>query len=947
MISIAHPLALLVGIPLIALTLYVWRNAYANMSPTRMRVALVLRSIILLALCLSLAGTSIRVPQSREAVALVADLSASDAGQRSAMQTFINDVASKRPSNGVMGVVTVGKEPLVEQPVSGLSGFDTFQTSVDPRYSNLEGGLDLANALLPDGYRHRIVLISDGQQNVGDALASSRLLRSGGARVDVVAAHARGGPEVLVDHIDMPAQLRARESFQLTVTVRSTVATTTGITFVRDHTAIGTKEEKLQPGINRFVFDQGPLPPGFHTYDIRITPAVDTQPENNEGSAFVSVQSGPRVLVIAQDQGEAANVVTSLKSTGISVDLQSPAAVTPDLSYLQRYSGVVIVDTDAASLGASLMTQLVPYVRDLGRGLLVIGGQSAYSMGGYGGTPLEQVLPVRMDLPKKRSMPTTAVALIIESLEEDTQINISKEAGKGVVNLLTPQDQVAVNDAPFDSSSGWVVPMQHVTNKSRIDAAIDRMAPGDPDSYTPSLQAAYTALKHTNARIKHIILLGDGDAEDFGYQQLVENFRAHGVTVSTIGTNGVGRNDVLTMENIAQWGGGRYYSAENPSKIPQIFLREARTIARLGIVQGKFFPQELSSNPMLRDVSRVAPLYGYIATTPKPAGEIVLASNKLDPVLASWQLGLGRAVAWTSDAAGLWTKDWLRAPGANRFWANLVSWTFPATGTGKLAISASTSQGQGRISVGTLPSLGADPVVTAHVLDPQLHTTTVQLQPSAPGQFAGTFPEGAQGSYFVTLQARGAGHAEAGQIGMAASYSPEYTTTGINTAFLHSIASAGGGGVIAQAQDAWLGNLPSVLATYDLTFWLSLLAVLLLPIDIGVRRLRVGRRELDTILAALPRRSTTQAEGERDILPLGALRARRAQRVPASPPSIVRQGFHTGPAITSRIAPGRVSPPSSAAASPQHPNDPSESPPTASDDETTASKLLARRRKDR
>src|SRR5437764_13834346 len=69
-------------------------------------------------------------------------------------------------------------------------------------------------------------------------------------------------------------------------------------------------------------------------------------------------------------------------------------------------------------------------------------------------------------------------------------------------------------DAP---GSGWAVPMQDVVNKAAMDRAIDTMNPIDPLSYKPALTAAYNALQHTNARITHIILLGDGDAEDSYY----------------------------------------------------------------------------------------------------------------------------------------------------------------------------------------------------------------------------------------------------------------------------------------------------------------------------------------------------------------------------------------------------------------------------------------------
>jgi len=935
MISFANPLALLLAIPFIALAVFSRRHAYSNLSRRRIRLAMAVRITILLAVILSLAGTRVQIPQSHQAVIVVADLSASDYAQRSAAQAFINNAATRRPAGDTLGVVDVGRQPVVEQPVATPSGFSGFQSGVDRQYTNLGGGLDLANALLPGGYQHRVVLMSDGQQNVGDALASARLLRSQGVRVDVVPLQVPGGAEVLVENVGVPAQLRPRESFPLTVAVHSTVATTTGITIFRDRTLLGSVQEQVHTGENRYVFQQRPLPSGFYTYQVEITRARDTQPENNQGSAFTTVQSAPRVLIIADQPREASNVLAGLKSTGIQADLRTPSKVTPELTYLQRYAAVVIVDTAADSLGPQLMAQLVPYVRDLGHGLAVIGGQNAYSMGGYGQTPLEQVLPVNMNLPKHQNLPTTAVALIIESLEEDTQINISKDAGKDVVGLLTPQDQVEVSDAPFDGTAGWVVPLQHVTNTAAIGAAIDRMVPGDPESYVPMLQSAYDTLRDTNAKVKHIILLGDGDAEDPAYQQLVQQIHAGGVTVSTVSTNGLGRNDFQTMQNLARWGGGRNYVANDPSKIPQIFLREARTVARLGIVEGKFYPQELSANPMVRDLRQVAPLYGYVATTPKSAAEIVLASAKLDPILAAWQFGLGRSVAWTSDAAGLWTRDWLRAPSANRFWANLVSWVFPPAGATHLFVSASSTQGQGHIAVSTPSALGASPSVTAHVLTPGLTTTTIQLEPSAPGQFDGSFQEGAQGAYFVTVEAHGAGHGDAGQVGLDVPYSPEYRTTGVNTPFLRSLAVAGGGSVIASPQDAWRSNLQSVLSADDLSLWLLLLAVLLLPIDVGVRRLIVTRRELATILAALPLRRRASASREPAVPLMGALRERRAQRdaLTPHPPPYESPGIR----LPRTIAPSAGSRPPGARSTSSADEEPEE--------ESVASRLLAARRK--
>jgi hypothetical protein len=296
-------------------------------------------------------------------------------------------------------------------------------------------------------------------------------------------------------------------------------------------------------------------------------------------------------------------------------------------------------------------------------------------------------------------------------------------------------------------------------------------------------------------------------------------------------------------------------------------------------------------------------------------------------------------VAWTSDAAGLWTKDWLRVPGANRFWANLVSWTFPAGGTSRLFITASSSQGLGRISVTTPSSLGANPNVTARVVDPQLHSETIQLEPSAPGQFGGSFQEGGQGAYFVTVEAHGASHGEAGQIGLDVPYSPEYRATGVNMTFLQALAAAGGGSVITRPQDAWLGNVPSVMAEYDLTLWLLLLAILLLPVDIGVRRLIMSRRDLAALVAAIPLRRTAAPAEEPAVATLSALRARRAQREAVVPQPIKPSAPRAAPFLDGHGARTHASTVLRAANRPED-----QTAEDADEEESTASKLLAAKR---
>src|SRR5712691_7512577 len=169
------------------------------------------------------------------------------------------------------------------------------------------------------------------------------------------------------------------------------------------------------------------------------------------------------------------------------------------------------------------------------------------------------------------------------------------------------------------------------------------------------------------------------------------------ITVSTVATNAEDYQQLGLMQQIATLGKGRFYRADDPSAIPQILLKETQQATRRAVINEPFVPAIVGSHPILTGLGALPGLTGYVATTPKPAGQLVLISHKDDPVLAVWQYGLGRVVAWTSDASGLWTTNWLSWAKAARFWANLVTWTLP-TADSELNINAKVVAGTGHLT---------------------------------------------------------------------------------------------------------------------------------------------------------------------------------------------------------------------------------------------------------
>lgn len=894
MLTFEQPLLLLLLLPIGILVYLTWRNMSLPYPRLQRRLILVSRGILFASIILALAGASWARPVSRQSTVFVGDISASTTAQRLFMEQWITSaLRHKRPDDQV-GIVAVGRNALVEQAVDTTVDFTHFESAPDTNYTDLAAGLRLAAAILPPDSQRHIVLLSDGQQNLEDALQQAQILQQQGIRLDVVPLPGTKGADASIEGLDAPTQLHTNERFTLHLKLNSTVAQKATLHIYLDNQQISQQQLDLAAGRQELSLDLLAPGPGFHTFKMSLEAPNDSIPQNNEAAAFVNVQGAPRVLVIEGQPGSGQNIIAALRATKIDVTVGTPNDVPTSLDSLVQYNSVVLADVPAPTLGDARMQILQSFVRDLGHGLVVSGGQNSYSLGSYAGTPLEQTLPLSMDIPQHKDTPSIAVVLIVESLEAQTPINISKEAAKGVVGLLSPRDQVGI-------SSGYgtlSIKMQHVTDKKAIDNAIDNLNPDDPPSYLPDFINAEQVLQHTDAKVKHVILLGDGDAID-AYQTQISKMAGESITVSTVATNANSPQEINTMQQIANWGKGRFYRADNPSSIPQILLQETERAARRSVINEKFNPVVVNQHPILTGFSGLPQLEGYIATTPKPAAQIILVSHQDDPVLAAWQYGLGRVVAWTSDALGLWTKSWLQWDGSERWWANLVTWSLPSADTSTLRVNGQFVNGNGQISVDLAPGAAGNATqqqVQAHIVAPDLSKQTITLQPSAPDHWEGTFPAGQVGAYLLQVIWQGQSNGNSSRLattaGLVIPYSPEFHTQGTDLRFLQRLAQAGSGNVFGTNLDTtgvtFTQPLAPVTASMPLAFWLLILAALLLPLDIALRRLAgvefllVGYRWLLNLFKLRPRLAMATpagtADGDVAVAPLSQLRAKREER---------------------------------------------------------------------
>ena len=453
--------------------------------------------------------------------------------------------------------------------------------------------------------------------------------------------------------------------------------------------------------------------------------------------------------------------------------------------------------------------------------------------------------------------------------------------------------------------------------------------------------------------VKHVILLTDGGADPTGIAELVKQMHdENNITFSAIG---VGADAAAFLPQLAEAGGGLYHFAADPASLPAIFTEETTLATRAYIIEEEFFPAAVNPSPILAGISQVPALLGYVGTTAKDSAQTILISDQKDPILASWQYGLGRAVAWTSDATGRWAKNWVTWDDFVRFWAQVVRSTINTGLHSNAEVRVTRNGDQATVTVDAQTDTGGylnGLTMTVNVVGPDGSLQTLTLVQVAPGRYSGTFTPTAEGAYLVRVAGADPTAAEGSQppvaqtAGWVLSYSPEYQTLAADPNALSRLASLTGGYVIGQDPAAiYTHDLPAPrAATRPIWPALLLAAVLLLPLDIAVRRLVVTRYELERarlrLAAWLARLRPAAAEPERAEQLSALLRAKNRAGTRAAPPPVST----VAPIVTrppgDETPAGELPPAASAVPTERHPR----SAPPATNAAATSAALLARKR---
>jgi uncharacterized membrane protein len=898
-ISFSNPTALwalLIFLPLLALP-FVGRLSSGSWRSSRLLLSAGLRLLIGLGVILSLAGVRWMQPVDDLTVVFVLDLSDSvPVAEQERAETFIREAVASMPDGGRAAIVAFGEQALVERLASETRDLPPVASLPGSGRTHVAEALRLALALFPEESQKRIVLLSDGLENVGDALAQADLATARGVEIAVVPLLAPPAEqEAYVSQLEMPASVRQGQAFDVTAVIESTLAQQATLRLLGDGRLLDSRTVDLDPGTNRVTFSLTAEETGFRRYHVELEPVLDTLAQNNLASGFAVVYGPPRVLVAEGTAGEADALRRALASAGVEVDVVPPAQLPAEPAVLSSYDGIVLLDVPADALPHGTMEALPVAVRELGRGLVMIGGEQGFGAGGYLRTPLEEALPVDMDVRSRTREPNVALVLAIdrsgsmgrchcndpdalpgqyERVETGLpKVDIAKDAVVMASEALGPLDYLGV--VAFDERALWALELQERVDNATLQNAIGGIYAEGGTNIFAGLSEAEAALLGTEARVRHIILLTDGWSRAGQYDELTARLADEGITLSIVAA---GTGSAEYLEGLAEAGGGRYYPVPSIEDLPEIFFRE--TIEAVGsyIVEEPFYPLPAGTTPILRgmDPMDLPPLLGYNGTTPKATAQVPLLSPRGDPVLAQWQYGLGRSVAWTSDLKGQWASDWVEWERFNHFAAQMVGWTLPDPADERVRVGIELEGADVVLRVDSTDEQGRplDLLETeVRLVGPDLAAHSVELEQTAAGRYEGSTSVAEPGTYLVhVVQRDGEGRPVAQQTtGLVVPYSPEYRRTGGGEALLDELARATGAEAeLELPQQAFAPLQQPVSRARPLWPALLLVAALLFPLDVGVRRLRLTaadwRRLAAWLRARVPQRPAGARRGEPAVL---------------------------------------------------------------------------------
>lgn len=857
-IHFLQPFWFLLLIPL-GCALYLWR--------TPSKFLTVVRALVVLFVLLAMAGPVLKLPSRSGTVIVVADRSLSMPPEARENQIMaINLLQETMGKDDRLGVVSFAERPFTERaPRSGeMNTFGTFTSESANDASDLSAALDQAISLIPPEDKGRIFIISDGRwtgENPNRLI--SRLLQNG-ISVDYRVLERSNAGDVAVLGIESPGVVLPREAFTLNAWIRVPVTQEIEYELLREDKVISSGKRSVSGGDERLVFRDIAGRPGAIQYTLRIRGAgADPVPENNTARRIVGVEGTRPLLILAQKGVSRLGEV--FEAAGIESEVRDPSAVKWDLPTLSAYSGILLENLPAAELSQNGMMLIADWVRQTGTGLMMTGGQASYATGGYYKSPLDEILPVSMELRHEHRKLSVAICAVLDTSGSmgvgvgggKIKMDLAKLGAAEIPRVLTAMDEISV--IGFDNKPRYLVPLEQNLNPEGARQRILQPGPLEYGIFAyDALECAIREISKANAQTKHIILFADADhvVEPGNYKQLLGVAKQAGITCSCIGLGTINDTDAKVLMDIAVAGGGQCYFTDQPTELPRLFAQDTMVVARSTFIEE---PTKIRITGMAGISSlpfRDPPDLGgynlcYLKTEKEHGKSATQHVRSIDdynaPIVATWQVGLGRALCFTGQADGKFTGDIAQWKDYNSFLSSLARWTAGRSDSlpNNMLVTQEVVDGSCHIRLHLDPeseegALNSIPSIEALRQSPgkPLARESYQLRWLEPEMLGVTVPLTGSETLLAALTLNDVAQTPAVPLPpVCLPYSPEFRPleAGKGRDSLRLLAEASGGVERVELTNLWK-DIPRVPRLFDVSKWLIFAAIFFFVLEIFQRR---------------------------------------------------------------------------------------------------------------
>ena len=861
--TFTNPWWLLTAIPVLGVAWMIARKGGRSVSRRQHRAATWVRLAALFLLISAAAQPIFTRAVDDRSVLFLLDRSASISAEAAAEQEqYLAAALVAARADAQTAVAVFGRDTRLDSAFSSARTPGPVRTLPDDSATDLAGALEAAAALMPSEGSRRIVVITDLVPTTGDARPAIRRLADQGVAVDVVELASARSADALIESVILPAAAREGDVVPITAVVRSNVAGPAQLIVTSAEGLEQVIEVDLVAGRNDVSLDVPATGTGFLPVAVEVRADFDTRPENNRAEGITRLLGPARVAIVEGVAGEAADLARALEAGGMEADLRRSI---PSEADLLAFDAVVLVNV--AQPGTQDAENLAAFVEELGRGLLVIGGDRAYGLGDYHLTPLEAVLPVSSNPDDLVRRQPVAEVLVIDTSGSMgachcnmgaaseggvVKTDIARAGAELAIEALTDSDRVGV--LTFTSGTDWVIPLaprSTITDPAGSLAGIT--ADGDTE-ISNALEVALAELAGVPEQLRHIVLFTDGwDPNDANLLPMAREIADQGVTLSVLGT---GEGPGTTLQRMAELGGGRFYPGTDLESIPEIFVEETLTVARNLATEGTFFPALRSPSPVTEDLTSSPPLLGYVLTKAKGSASVIMEIGQGDPLLATWQRGLGRATAWTSDATARWLSQWIEWEGYVDFWGAVVRDVLPAGRENPPATFVSAGSLQVNLDV---PGAELDATATARVRAPNGEVVVVPMNRTDSDSFGASVPLAEAGAYWVAVTVANPDGSEiTSSSGAVSAYEEEFAFREPDPTLGADIVALTGGRLNPEPGAVFDPAPVRGRAEVSIWPWLVVAALALFLIDVALRRLVLSAGDAEAWRDGLTASSTKE-----------------------------------------------------------------------------------------